>query len=224
MYDFVPDCLTMEKTWCILFSRDDNGWWKMIKSISNKLLQYLIKADVIDKSEDALAYYKYGLEITISSLLNIVLIFSIGIISGQLIESILFLICFIPLRRFTGGYHANSYLKCNILFSVLFIILLLIFNLTVTRVSFYGCIIMLVFSIAIFLSECPMEHSNKPLTDSQKKKNKCLSIILGLLYGAIGVMSKVLSYNIGVLFLYTLVLISLLVIVATFQKLRKGEI
>ncbi len=196
----------------------------MIKSISNKLLQYLIKADVIDKSEDALAYYKYGLEITISSLLNIVLIFSIGIISGQLIESILFLICFIPLRRFTGGYHANSYLKCNILFSVLFIILLLIFNLTVTRVSFYGCIIMLVFSIAIFLSECPMEHSNKPLTDSQKKKNKCLSIILGLLYGAIGVMSKVLSYNIGVLFLYTLVLISLLVIVATFQKLRKGEI
>ena len=195
----------------------------MIKSISNKLLQYLIKADVIDKSENALAYYKYGLEITISSLLNIVLIVSIGVISGQLIESILFLICFVPLRKFTGGYHANSYFKCNLLFSILFIILLTIYNLTVTRISFYGCILMLVFSISIFISECPIEHSNKPLTDSQKIKNKYLSIILGLLYGAIGVMSKVLSYNIGVLFLYTLVLISLLVIVATFQKLRKGE-
>lgn len=196
----------------------------MIKSTSNKLLQYLIKAEVIDKSEDALAYYKYGLEITISSLLNIVLIISIGIISGQLIESILFLICFVPLRQFTGGYHANSYLKCNILFSFLFIILLIIFNLTVTLVSFYGCILMLVFTIAIFFSECPIEHSNKPLTYSQKIKNRYLSIILGLLYGAIGVTSKVLSYNIGVLFLYTLVLISLLVIVATFQKLRKGGI
>jgi len=196
---------------------------KMIKSTSNKLLQYLIKADVIDKSEDALAYYKYGLEITISSLLNIVLIISIGVVSGQLIESILFLICFVPLRQFTGGYHANSYLKCNLLFSILFIILLTIFNLTVTRISFYWCILMIVFSISIFLSECPIEHSNKPLTDSQKMKNKYLSIILGLLYGAIGVMSKVLSYNIGVLFLYTLVLISLLVIVATFQKIRKGE-
>lgn len=196
----------------------------MIKSISNKLLQYLIKADVIDKSENALAYYKYGLEITISSLLNIILIVSIGIISGQLIESMIFLICFVPLRQFTGGYHANSYFKCNVLFSVLFIILLTIYNLTVTRISFYGCILMLVFSIVIFLSECPIEHPNKPLTDLQKKKNKYLSIILGLLYGAIGVMSKVLSYNIGVLFLYTLVLISLLVIVATFQKLRKGEL
>ena len=195
----------------------------MIKSTSNKLLQYLIKADVIDKSEDALAYYKYGLEITISSLLNIILIVSIGIISGQLIESMIFLICFVPLRQFTGGYHANSYFKCNVLFSVLFIILLTIYNLTVTRISFYGCILMLVFSITIFLSECPVEHPNKPLTDLQKKKNKYLSIILGLLYGAIGVMSKVLSYNIGVLFLYTLVLISLLVIVATFQKIRKGE-
>lgn len=196
---------------------------KMIKAISNKLLKYLIKTDVINKSEDALAYYKYGLEITISSLLNILLIISIGIISGQLIESVLFLICFIPLRQFTGGYHANSYLKCNFMFSVLFIILLAIFNLTVTQITFYGCILMLVFSIATFISECPIEHSNKPLTDSQKVKNKYLSIILGLLYGAIGVMSKVLSYNIGVLFLYTLVLISLLVIVATFQKLRKEE-
>ena len=195
----------------------------MIKAISNKLLKYLIKTDVINKSEDALAYYKYGLEITISSLLNILLIISIGIISGQLIESVLFLICFIPLRQFTGGYHANSYLKCNFMFSVLFIILLAIFNLTVTQITFYGCILMLVFSIATFISECPIEHSNKPLTDSQKVKNKYLSIILGLLYGAIGVMSKVLSYNIGVLFLYTLVLISLLVIVATFQKLRKEE-
>ena len=93
----------------------------MIKAISNKLLKYLIKTDVINKSEDALAYYKYGLEITISSLLNILLIISIGIISGQLIESVLFLICFIPLRQFTGGYHANSYLKCNFMFSVLFL-------------------------------------------------------------------------------------------------------
>lgn len=191
----------------------------MIKSISNSLLQYLIKADVIDKSEEALAYYRYGLEITISSLLNIVLIISIGIISGQFIESILFLICFVPLRRFTGGYHANSYLKCNLLFSLLFILLLTIFNITVTRISLYGCIIMLIFSIAISFSECPVEHHNKPLTDSQKKRSKYLSIILGLLYGAIGVISKVLSYSIGVLFLYTLVLISLLVIVATFQKL-----
>ena len=194
---------------------------KMIRFISNKILRYLIKTDVIDKSEDALAYYKYGIEITISSLINILLIISIGIISGQLIESVLFLICFVTLRQFTGGYHANSYLKCNFLFSVLFIILLKTFNFTVKHLSFYSCLLMVVFSIAIFISECPIEHSNKPLTDSQKKKNKYLSIILGLLYGAIGVMSKVLSYNIGVIFLYTLMLISLLVIVATFQKLRK---
>lgn len=196
---------------------------KMIKSISNNLLQYLIKADVIDKSEEALAYYKYGLEITISSLLNILLIISIGIISRQLIESLLFLVCFVPLRQFTGGYHANSYLKCNLLFSILFILLLTIFNITVSKLSFNICIIMLVFSIAVFLSECPVEHRNKPLTDPQKKKSKFMSIILGLLYGAIGVISKVLSYDIGVIFLYTLVLISLLIIVATFKKMRKEE-
>jgi len=42
-----------------------------------------------------------------------------------------------------------------------------------------------------------------------------------LLYGSIGVISQVLSYDVGVMFLYTLVLISLLVIVATFQRIRR---
>jgi len=50
-----------------------------------------------------------------------------------------------------------------------------------------------------------------------------LAIILGLLYSMVGVTLKVLSYNIGVIFLYALMLISILVIVATVQKMRKGE-
>ena len=195
----------------------------MIKSISNKLFQYLLQANVIDKSEDILAYYKYGIEITISSLLNIVLIISIGFISGRLIESILFLICFVPLRQFTGGYHADSYFKCNFLFSVLYILLLIIYNLTASIITFYGELLIAIFSITVIITECPIEHPNKLLSNSQKKSNKYIAIILGLLYSMVRVTLKVLSYDIGVIFLCTLMLISILVIVATVQKMRKGE-
>lgn len=195
----------------------------MIKYISNRLLQYLLQANVIDKSEDVLAYYKYGIEITISSLLNIVLIISIGVISEQFIESILFLICFVTLRQFTGGYHADSYFKCNFLFSVLYIFLLIIYNLTASLISFYGELLIAIFSITVIITECPIEHPNKLLSNPQKKINKYLAIILGLLYSMVGVTLKVLSYDIGVIFLYALMLISILVIVATLKKCEGGN-
>lgn len=195
----------------------------MIKIISDNLLEYLIKSDVIDDNEDCVAYYRYGLEITISSILNIVLILLVGIISNNFFESIAFLICFIPLRQFTGGYHADTYFKCNLSFVTLFSLLLLIYNITFKFISIYAELTMLVFSLVIFITECPVENKNKPLTDKQKRKNGCLAVILGFLYGAIGVILKVLSYSIGVIFIYTLVLISLLIIVATLQKIRKGK-
>ena len=195
----------------------------MIEIISNNLLKYLIKSEVIDDSEDSVAYYRYGLEITISSILNIVFILLVGIISNNFFESVAFLICFVPLRQFTGGYHADTYFKCNLSFVILFSLLLLIYNLTFQFISIYAELTMLVFSLIIFATECPVEHKNKPLTDKQNKRNRRLAVILGLLYGAVGVVFKVLSYSIGVIFIYTLVLISLLIIVATLQKIRKGE-
>lgn len=195
----------------------------MIKTISNNLLKYLINSKVIDDCEDSIAYYKYGLEITISSILNILLILLIGIISNNFFESAAFLICFIPLRQFTGGYHASTYFKCHLSFVILFSLLLFIYNITFQHISVYTELTMLVCSLIIFITECPVENKNKPLTDKQKKKNNHLAVILGLLYGIIGVILKVLSYSIGVIFIYTLILISLLIIVAKLQKIIKEE-
>lgn len=195
----------------------------MIKKLSDILLKYLIKSDVIESNKESIDYYRYGLEITISSTLNIILILLVGIISHNFTESIAFLICFVPLRQYTGGYHANSYLKCNITFVSLYILLLFIYHLTSAKIDFYIELLSVLFSNIIFLTECPFEHKNKPLSDNQKHKHKILAVTLGLLYGAVGVVLKVFAYNIGVIFLYTLVLISLLVIVATLQKIREGE-
>ena len=193
----------------------------MIESLSNRVLQLLVDAEVINETEEVMEYYKYGIEITISSILNIVIILLIGLISGHFIESILFLICFVPLRQVTGGYHADSYLKCNLIFAILFALLLVVFSFTSSLITFNGCVLMAIFSITVFISDCPIEHKNKPLTPSQKRKNKYMAVILGLLYSFAGVIAKVLSYTTGVIFLYTLMLISFLVIVATIKKIRK---
>ena len=63
----------------------------MISHISEQMLQYLLKSRVINDSDEEKEYYRYGIEITISSLLNIILIIGIGIIFRNVFESIIFL-------------------------------------------------------------------------------------------------------------------------------------
>ncbi len=193
----------------------------MISKLSDWLLRILIRADAIENNKVMIDYYRYGFEITISSILNILLILLVGILSHSLKESFFFLGCFVPLRLVTGGYHANTYLKCNIMFVISYISLLIIYNLSKGILTEYAAIIMVAFSLTIFITVCPIENKNKPLSDVVRYKNKILSIILGTFYGVIGIVSKVLSYDIGVIFLYTLTLISLLVIAAILQDLRK---
>lgn len=101
----------------------------MIKKLTNHILSYLISSNAIDDNEETKDYYRYGIEITISSLINILLIIIIGIVSGNALESIVFLACFIPLRQFTGGFHAKTYFLCNLSFAVSFIILLIVYKL-----------------------------------------------------------------------------------------------
>ena len=88
----------------------------MISHISEQMLQYLLKSRVINDSDEEKEYYRYGIEITISSLLNIILIIGIGIIFRNVFESIIFLSFFMLIRQFTGGYHADTYFKCNLSF------------------------------------------------------------------------------------------------------------
>jgi accessory gene regulator B len=57
--------------------------------------------------------YQYGLEILISGLIGIINILIISILIHRLTQGIVFLIVFIVLREYTGGYHAESYISFN---------------------------------------------------------------------------------------------------------------
>lgn len=150
----------------------------MIERFSTIILDYLLKSEVIKNTQEVKDYYQYGIEITVSSLLNVILILLIGLVSGNLIESIIFLLCFIPLRQFTGGYHAKSYFLCNLTFSVSFSIILIVYNLTKEYVTSYFGILIVLVSCIIFFSECPIENKNKPIPAKKKSFTNCSQLFL----------------------------------------------
>lgn len=79
----------------------------MMQVLSKIILNYLIKQEVINNTSEDREFYQYGIEITISSLLNIILVVTLGTIFNAFFESLVFLLCFIIIRQFTGGYLPN---------------------------------------------------------------------------------------------------------------------
>ena len=183
----------------------------MISHISEQMLQYLLKSRVINDSDEEKEYYRYGIEITISSLLNIILIIGIGIIFRNVFESIIFLSFFMLIRQFTGGYHADTYFKCNLSFCISFISVLIMYHSTYEKItiSLSGYISILCVAIILFL--CPIENVNKPIPKYKRNFFKYVSAILGIVYGIIGTVLISLSIKYGVLILYTLVLVTALI-------------
>lgn len=190
----------------------------LIRKISEKILNYLINSKVISDTEDNREYYQYGIEITISSLLNIILILCIGIITHSLFESIIFLVCFILLRQFTGGFHADTYFKCNLSFCIVFSIVLVLYYTTAQYLSTYISILITFVCISIILTKCPIEHINKPIPSNRKILHKILAALLGTVYGAIGTVLTAFANRYGALVIYTLSLVTVLVLAAIIKE------
>lgn len=186
----------------------------MISHISELILQYLLKSNVINDSDDDKEYYRYGIEITVSSLLNIILIMFIGILFHSVPESIVFLIFFMTIRQFTGGFHADTYFKCNCSFCISFISVLMMYHFTEENVTVWISVLISVLCIAIILIACPIENINKPIPKHKRKFHKCLAVILGTGYGITGTILIALSNKYGVLIIYTLALVAVLIIAA----------
>lgn len=186
----------------------------MIHRFSEKILKFLIKSNVIENTDSDKEYYQYGIEITISSLLNIFLILLIGLAFQSFIESIIFLICFIVIRQFTGGFHADTYIKCNLTFCVSFITILILYYTTAQYLSTYISILITFVCVSIFLVRCPIEHINKPIPDNKKVVHKIVAALLGAAYGAIGTALTAFSNRYGALVIYTLSLVTVLVLAA----------
>ncbi|WMM26571.1 accessory gene regulator B family protein [Tissierella sp. MB52-C2] len=78
----------------------------MANNMIEKVTSYFIANGVIEDEDRQI--YAYGLHQGLLILLNITTTILIGFMFRAVWESILFMIVYIPLRAYGGGYHAKS--------------------------------------------------------------------------------------------------------------------
>ncbi|MBR3974891.1 MAG: accessory gene regulator B family protein [Clostridia bacterium] len=120
-------------------------------------------------------------------ILNYLLFFGYSLILGTLLgvpfQSLVFFVCIAILRRYAGGYHANTEKRCLIISSVYFltgIILIKIMNLYADSINFNIILSISVICSLIILFLCPCDSPSKPVAKEKRKgiRIKCITIIV----------------------------------------------
>lgn len=146
----------------------------MIKYVASLIVDILIQYQIINRNQ--VSIYQYGFEILISSVFTFFIVIILGIIFRCMLASLLYFVMFIILRSICGGYHANTYWQCNIIFFLVTSTVLTLFKfLPIGNFSmFHYCTI--IFSIIVTVVYAPVENKNKTLTKKQKNIFHIVSI------------------------------------------------
>jgi len=188
----------------------------MIVKTAEKINSFLYKYGEVEQED--FEVYQYGTEIILSSALGMTLIMLISVVMSDVLAGAVFLLCFVPLRQYTGGYHAESYFKCNLIFCLSYFGLLMLANFLAPHMNPVISGIALVLFGIVVARFSPVSNKHKPLSDEKKKK--CGKIAIAI-YSASSVISLLLfavSQHYSVVLTLTLALIGVMIIAEVFLQ------
>ena len=186
----------------------------MIKCFSKLIYDKLSKSGVISEEDQyERECIQYGLEITLSSLLGYILVFIISFIMNCIPEGMIFLLVFVFLRQFSGGYHADTYLRCNLTFSLSYLAVILLSQYTAKILISHKELCILIFGLELILLSitAPVENRNKPIESVRRfYLYKLISCLLFLSFAVCGSLTAKAYPRISALIFYTLTLVCVL--------------
>lgn len=144
-------------------------------------------------NEEEKEIIEYGLYQGFLMLINILTTFFLGFIFNVFWQSIIFLISYMLLRTYAGGYHANTKNRCYILSVVIMIICFFLINNFELTMKF-GVLLSAISGILIF-TLAPVANDVKPLEEVEVKiyKNKARKIFV--IEFAIAIIAEMLGKN-----------------------------
>ncbi|PWJ09868.1 accessory gene regulator B family protein [Ruminococcus flavefaciens] len=123
--------------------------------------------------------YRYGIQQGLNLTLNILTTIIIGVLCGMAYPSILFLVCYVPLRSFCGGYHAKTHFRCYIYSVIMITCILLVAKYTAFNIVLYEVLVLI--SLIIILLLAPVEDENKKLDIVEKRLFRKKAYIIAFL-------------------------------------------
>lgn len=179
----------------------------MIKLFAKKITLFLIFNKQIEENDFEM--YMYAYETLIAFIVNVTVILAISCLFEKFTYTLWFLCWYCPIRQYAGGYHADDYRRCLLVFLLIYLLnigileTLICFNLSYliiggACISFLGILIL-----------APIEHRNNPLSSNEVNHYK--KVVRRI--GGIGFISILIGVKFEFTYKYALYLASVIICV-----------
>ena len=129
----------------------------------NKIVETMYKENIVNDIDEA----TYAITFLFEKVISIISLLIIGALFNKLTGVVLFIIIFCMLRRYTGGFHCNSFIACYFT-SILVMIAVIMINLYCV-ISKTLLLIVLIVSGIIILYIGAINHPNMNWTINEKR-------------------------------------------------------
>lgn len=128
-------------------------------------------------NQEKRATYVYGVELALSTLFSCCSILVISLFLGDVCIGILFLLSFISIRTFAGGFHAKTYFRCFVISNLIFVISFLFISI-LCNISISICFLLFLISGCIIVPFSPISSPHHPISSSSQKRNQMITRLI----------------------------------------------
>lgn len=165
----------------------------MYQILACKITNSLIEKNIIHIDDKEI--YEYSVEVLLSDIVYGLIAILTALLTDSFLASTAFFAGFLSIRKFSGGYHAKTYLRCHFLsWFNQFVMIILYHSIPAdyTLVVSYAFIFISCICVFIF---APVENENKPLTYQEKKRYALFSKLIVTFPAAIVIALSVTDIN-----------------------------
>lgn len=156
----------------------------MLRWLSKKIVNWQIEKSILMDEERAV--YQYGYEVFLNQILNILIAIVIAVILRAPMPVFVFLVGYIPLRSYCGGYHANTNGGCIIVSALLICLVCQVTkNIRISDAAVLLPASFILSGILIFRF-APVPDRNKPLDELETIRYRSRSRLIWLAEAVIG--------------------------------------
>jgi len=147
-----------------------------IEVVAEKMTDILIRQGLIESDQTEI--YVYGITLMITSTATLLAALLMGFVFHVTGNVLVFLLFFVPVRIFSGGYHSSSYLRCFLTFMCMLGSFIAVLWILPEKAVLP--IISITSSISLFLicKFSPVSHPNAPIRESDWFRFKRISRII----------------------------------------------
>lgn len=192
----------------------------MLQRISNGIVSWQIKKNLLKDNQRSL--YLYAYEVLLNQIINIVVAVVIAVILRAPMPVLVFLVSYIPLRSYCGGYHAKTNGVCTAVSAILIIITCLLEMYIVGTAALYLPIAgFLISGILIFIF-APVPDKNKLLDEEETRRYRLKSRQLWLAEVIAGGIFWFANIRICVVLAISHLLLSMMLVYGVLKNSKRG--